>query len=121
MAGNHQSPRPAPDKQHGVIARWVCGSRRAWDARVRSLTVRLLENRNDAVCRFGCLPQDGRAVRVDRDGALLAEGGVASEPEALADWLGAHAPEAGRIGLETGPLSVWLWNELKERGLPVHV
>ena len=58
---------------------------------------------------------------VDRDGALLAEGRVASEPEALADWLGAHAPEACRIGLETGPLSVWLWNELKERGPPVRV
>jgi transposase len=58
---------------------------------------------------------------VDHDGALLAEGKLASEPEALADWLGAHAPEACRIGLDTGPLSVWLWNELKERGLAVHV
>ena len=42
---------------------------------------------------------------VDHDGALLAEGRMASEPEALADWLGAHAPEACRIRLETGPLS----------------
>jgi transposase len=58
---------------------------------------------------------------VNRDGAWLAEGKVASEPGALAGWLAAHAPEACRIGLETGPLSVWLWNELKERGLPVHV
>lgn len=58
---------------------------------------------------------------VDHDGAWLAEGKVASEPEALADWLAAHAPEACRIGMETGPLSVWLWNELKARGLPVQV
>ena len=58
---------------------------------------------------------------VDHDGAWLAEGKVASEPGALAAWLAVHAPEACRIGLETGPLSVWLWNELKERGLPVHV
>ena len=53
---------------------------------------------------------------VDHDGAVLAEGKVASEPEALADWLTAQAPDACRIGLETGPLSVWLWNELKQRG-----
>jgi transposase len=52
---------------------------------------------------------------------VLAEGKVAGEPAALADWLGAHAPEACRIGMETGPLSVWLWNEFKERGLPVHM
>lgn len=24
-----------------------------------------------------------------------------------------------RVGLETGPLSVWLWNELKARGVPI--
>jgi transposase len=45
---------------------------------------------------------------IDHDGALLAEGKLASEPQALADWLGAHAPEACRIGLDTGPLSVCL-------------
>ena len=29
------------------------------------------------------------------------------------------APEAVRIGLETGPTSTWLWTELKLLGLPV--
>ena len=29
------------------------------------------------------------------------------------------APDAVRIGLETGPTSTWLWTELKELGLPV--
>jgi transposase len=52
---------------------------------------------------------------------VIGEGKVPSGPEALADWLGPQAPEACRIGLETGPLSVWLWNELKARGLPVQV
>jgi hypothetical protein len=37
----------------------------------------------------------------------------AERPEALADWLSAHAPEVRRIGMETGALSVWLWNELE--------
>ena len=32
-------------------------------------------------------------------GALLAEGRWRAGPGALADWLGAHAPEASRIGL----------------------
>src|SRR4029077_16746551 len=29
------------------------------------------------------------------------------------------APDAVRIGLETGPTSTWLWTELKRLGLPV--
>jgi transposase len=58
---------------------------------------------------------------VDESGGVIAEGKVASEPEALGGWLREHAPAARRIGMETGPLAVWLWNGLKERGLPVHV
>jgi len=88
---------------------------------VRDLTVRLLENRDDAVCGFECLPQDEALCVVHHDGRMLAEGRVPSEPEALAEWLGGHAPEACRIGMETGPLSVWLCNGLKERGLAVYV
>ena len=30
-----------------------------------------------------------------------------------------HAPHAERIGLETGPLTTWLWTELTTRGLPM--
>jgi transposase len=58
---------------------------------------------------------------VNETGRVTAEGKVASEPEALGRWLREHAPAAGRIGMETGPLAVWLWNGPKERGLPVHV
>jgi transposase len=30
-----------------------------------------------------------------------------------------RAPQAERIGLETGPLTTWLWSELTRRGLPM--
>ena len=33
--------------------------------------------------------------------------------------LAAHAPDAVRIGLESGATSTWLWTELNKRGLPV--
>ena len=56
---------------------------------------------------------------VDADGKTLAEGVTATEPGAIAAFLRRRAPDAGRIGLETGPLSVWLWNELRDLGLPV--
>ena len=56
---------------------------------------------------------------VDADGKTLAEGVTATEPGAIAAFLRRRAPDAERIGLETGPLSVWLWNELRALGLPV--
>src|SRR3954465_34685 len=30
-----------------------------------------------------------------------------------------HAPEVVRIGLETGPLTTWLWQALTDAGLPM--
>jgi transposase len=56
---------------------------------------------------------------VDGDGRTLAEGVTATEPGAIAAFLHRRASDAERIGLETGPLSVWLWNELRALGLPV--
>ena len=56
---------------------------------------------------------------VDADGKTLAEGSTATEPGAIAAFLRRRAPDAERIGLETGPLSIWLWNELRALGLPV--
>ena len=56
---------------------------------------------------------------VDSDGKTLAEGVTATEPDAIAAFLHRRAPDAERIGLETGPLSVWLWNELRALDLPV--
>lgn len=56
---------------------------------------------------------------VAEDGKVLAERKLPSRPEALAAFIRARAPSVARIGLETGPLSVWLHGELRARGLPV--
>lgn len=56
---------------------------------------------------------------MDRDGAIVTEGTVLSEPKAIAGYLAAEAPGAVRIGLESGPTSTWLWHELKALGFPV--
>lgn len=59
------------------------------------------------------------ACVVDETGRVTAEGKIATCPEAIGTWLAQHAPELVRVGLETGPLAVWLWNELHDRDLPV--
>ena len=56
---------------------------------------------------------------VDRTGSVVREGVVDSDPEAIAVYVRSKAPDAVRIGLETGPTSTWLWTELKQLGLPV--
>lgn len=56
---------------------------------------------------------------VDRADRIVAEGKVASTPEAVAAFVARHAPDAERIGLETGSLSGWLWRGMARRGLPV--
>lgn len=54
---------------------------------------------------------------VDEDGRIVVERKVTTCPDAIANELKPFA--LSRAGLETGPLSVWLWNELKARGLPI--
>jgi transposase len=56
---------------------------------------------------------------VNQTGSIVREGVVDSDPEAIAEFVGSHAPGAVRIGLETGPTATWLWTELKRLGLPV--
>jgi transposase len=56
---------------------------------------------------------------VDQDGKVLFEGKVPSDPGALAQAIGKRAPDAERVGFETGAMASWLWHELKRVGLPV--
>jgi transposase len=56
---------------------------------------------------------------VDETGRATAENKVATCPEAIGTWLAKHAPDLVRVGMETGPLAVWLWNELHDRGVPI--
>ena len=56
---------------------------------------------------------------VDENGRIVAEKTVATCPDTIATWLLKHTNKLARVGLETGPLAVWLWNELREHDLPV--
>ena len=56
---------------------------------------------------------------VDEEGRIAAERKVATCPDAIADELRRCAPALVRAGIETGPLAVWLWGELKRRELPI--
>lgn len=56
---------------------------------------------------------------LDEEGQTMFEGTVCSEPGALARLIRRRAPNAERIGFETGAMASWLWHELKRIGLPV--
>lgn len=56
---------------------------------------------------------------LDEEGRRVWRGKCPSEPAAIAAAIRKHAPAAVRVGLETGPLTTWLWNELTADGLPM--
>ena len=56
---------------------------------------------------------------VDESGSKLWAGKCPSTPEALAAVIRERAPYAERVGLETGPLSVWHYHGLTACGVPV--
>src|SRR6201995_693377 len=58
---------------------------------------------------------------VDGSGKIARETKVASEPEALTNWFGSLGFGLGRIGLEAGPLSQWLYAAMKQAGLAVEL
>ena len=56
---------------------------------------------------------------VDAGGVILAEGKVPTCPDAIAAWLAQWPGATEKVGMETGPLAVWLWNALRAKGLPI--
>jgi transposase len=58
---------------------------------------------------------------VDASGKIVREAKVVSEPAALIAWFGSLGLLLERIGLEAGPLSQWLYAELKRAGLAVEL
>lgn len=54
---------------------------------------------------------------ISEHGKIQKEAEVASEPEALARWIGEQNGTIAAIGLEAGPLSQWLHRGLTEVGL----
>lgn len=56
---------------------------------------------------------------VDENGRVTAEKKVPTCADAITGYLADKAPGLVRVGLETGPLAVWLWNELAIRRVPV--
>ena len=56
---------------------------------------------------------------LDKDGTRIFEGKVTSEPAPIARLIRRRAPGVVRVGLESGPTSVWLTHALTAEGLPV--
>jgi transposase len=56
---------------------------------------------------------------LDEQGKRIWRGACASHPAVIEATIRKHAPDVVRIGLETGPLTTWLWHALTKVGLPM--
>ena len=56
---------------------------------------------------------------ISEHGKIVREAQAASEPEVLIRWMGDLDGTIAAIGLEAGPLSLWLHRGLTEAGLDV--
>jgi transposase len=50
---------------------------------------------------------------VDEEGRRTWRGRCSTRPEGIAQILQKRAPQATRVGMETGPLAIWLWHSLR--------
>lgn len=58
---------------------------------------------------------------VDGTGRTTREAKIASEPEVLIGWFSRSGLTVTRIGLEAGPLSQWLYADMRNAGLAVEL
>lgn len=56
---------------------------------------------------------------VDETGRIVAARKMSTCPETIVGYLKKRSPNLVRLGMKTGPLAVWLWNDLHDRGLPI--
>ena len=56
---------------------------------------------------------------IDEAGERIWAGKARTDPDAIASILARHAGDVGKVGIETGPFTVWLWHALSARGLPM--
>ena len=56
---------------------------------------------------------------IDEEGRRIWRGRCPTRPESIAQVLQRHAPEPTRVGMETGPLAIWLWHSLRALDVPV--
>ena len=63
--------------------------------------------------------QSSEAVIVDAAGNRLVSRKVATVPSALAAFVATYGEDVALVGFAAGPLSIWLYHELKAAGLPV--
>jgi transposase len=56
---------------------------------------------------------------VDGEGKRVWQGTCRSTPDVMAEIVRKRAPQAIKVAMETGPLAVWHWHELKAAGLSI--
>jgi transposase len=56
---------------------------------------------------------------VDSEGKMVCHGAVESRPEMIKDFLEAKGYGNAKVGMETGPLAVWLYHSLRQFNLDV--
>lgn len=68
---------------------------------------------------FDVSKQSSEAVIVDETGKRLVSRKVPTDPSSMAAFVAKHGVNVVSVGFEAGPLSTWLYHELKGAGLPV--